>query len=83
MSPAPIPIRTRRELAKRDTDGIEVTLFWHPRSDTLTVEVFDRGQDTFFELAVAADDALEAFQHPYVYAVRTGVEYALPSLDVA
>jgi len=83
MFPAPIPIRTRRELAHREADGIEVTLFWHERSDALTVEVFDHGQDTFFELAVAAGDALEAFHHPYVYAVRTGVEYALPSLDAA
>jgi hypothetical protein len=83
MTTIPTPIRTRRELAHREADGIEVTLFWHPRSDSLTVEVFDRGVDAFFELDVAPDDALEAFNHPYFYAARTGVTYELPSLDAA
>jgi hypothetical protein len=83
MTTFPTPIRARRELAQRESDGIEVTLFWHPTSDTLTVEVFDRGTDAFFELAVAPADALEAFNHPYAYAIRTGVDYELPYLNAA
>jgi len=57
-----------RELAARESDGIHVLLLWHPREDAVTVSVEDdRGGDRF-ELAVAADQALDAFYHPFAYA---------------
>ncbi len=60
---------TRRELDHRRTNGIDVTLAWSPAADRLYVTVSDNAGDAF-ELAVAADEALDAFNHPYAYAAR-------------
>jgi len=57
----------RRELAIRVADGISVSLFWETVGDTLTLEVFDRGQELYFELDVPRARALDAFHHPYAY----------------
>jgi hypothetical protein len=65
MSPA---TPQTRELAARDSNGIEVLLLWHPRENALTVSVEDvRGGDRF-QLAIAPDHALDAFYHPFAYA---------------
>jgi hypothetical protein len=57
-----------RELAVRDNDGIRVALLWHPHEDSVTVSVEDSRAGQHFDLAVAADQALEAFYHPFAYA---------------
>jgi hypothetical protein len=64
MSPA-IP---SRELAARETDGISVRLLWHPRENSVTVSVEDGRVGDRFDLAIAPDDALDAFYHPFAYA---------------
>jgi hypothetical protein len=57
-----------RELAARESNGIQVVLLWHPDADELTVLVEDvRGGDGF-QLAVAPECALDAFNHPFAYA---------------
>lgn len=72
-------IESRRELAHRSSNGIQVSLFWNPADNGVTVAVDDvRG--VAFELAVAPEHALDAFHHPYAYApVRSDVQL----LDVA
>jgi len=65
-----------RELAHRAVDGLEVTLLWSG-NNSVTVTVSDRDADTFLELAVAPDRALDAFYHPYAYASGQGAAYAL------
>jgi hypothetical protein len=57
-----------RELAARESDGINVQLLWHPSSDALIVAVEDVHVGECFQLAVAHDRALDAFYHPYAYA---------------
>jgi hypothetical protein len=57
-----------RELAARESDGINVVLLWHPRSDAVTVSVEDVRVGECFQLAVAPDRALDAFHHPFAYA---------------
>ena len=57
-----------RELACRDSDGIQVQLLWHPGEKALTVAVDDTRVGDRFQLAVAPDRALDAFYHPYAYA---------------
>ena len=57
-----------RELAARESDGIHVLLLWHPRENALTVEVEDTRVGDCFQLAVAPERALDAFQHPFAYA---------------
>jgi hypothetical protein len=64
MSPAP----HTRELAARESDGIQVLLLWHPIENALTVSVEDARVGGGFQLAVAPDRALDAFYHPYAYA---------------
>ena len=63
-------IATRRELARRASNGIEVTLFWSKSTNCVTVEVFDARFEERFEFGVGGTDALNAFNHPYAYADR-------------
>jgi hypothetical protein len=65
MSPATPPAR---ELAARESDGIYVLLLWHPQEDAVTVSVEDGRRGDRFQLAVASDQALDAFYHPFAYA---------------
>ena len=65
MSPATSPTR---ELAVRDSDGVRVVLFWHPRDNVLSVSVEDARAGDRFQLLVAPDRALDAFYHPFAYA---------------
>jgi hypothetical protein len=58
---------TRRELAHRLTNGVEVSLFWDAVGDTLTLEVRDEAANEYFQLDVSRDRALDAFHHPYAY----------------
>ena len=62
---------TRRELAQRSSNGIEVTLFWSKRTNGVTVEVFDERSDERFEFEVDGSVALDAFNHPYAYAAAS------------
>ena len=65
MSPA---TPQTRELAARESNGIQVVLLWHPDADALTVSVEDARVGDHFQLAVAPDRALDAFYHPFTYA---------------
>jgi hypothetical protein len=65
MSPTTVGAR---ELAARESDGIQVLLLWHPGENALTVSVEDARVGDRLSLAVAPDRALDAFYHPYAYA---------------
>lgn len=64
----------RIDLASRRNDGIDVTLWWTPADDTVSVEVLHLASDASFDLAVERSDALEAFYHPFAYAARRSPE---------
>jgi hypothetical protein len=57
-----------RELAARESDGVNVLLLWHPRENALTVSVEDARIGDCFQLSVAPHHALDAFYHPFAYA---------------
>ena len=57
-----------RELDQRTDNGIEVTLFWSAATGVF-VAVEDERKGESFQIAVAPADALEAFRHPYAFAV--------------
>jgi hypothetical protein len=59
---------TRRELAHRVSDGIEVQLLWSAHDDSVSVAVCDHRDGVVFELPVARERALHAFNHPFAYA---------------
>ncbi len=65
MSPA---TSQARELAARQSDGIQVLLLWDPDENAITVSVEDERVGDRFQLAVAPDRALDAFYHPFAYA---------------
>ena len=67
--------RPLRELAHRATDGLEVTLFWHPVTDGLTVCVCDQRCGSYFEIRPEPHQALDVFYHPYGYASFSTVRY--------
>ena len=75
MSSAAAKIRSMRELAHRSDDGIDVTLFWHPGTDNLTVCVCDQRRGAYFEIEPEANDALDAFYHPYARVSLSRVHY--------
>jgi hypothetical protein len=67
-----------RELNQRDSDGILVTLYWNPESQTnldiepLEVHVFD-ARNSSVDFAIRCDfleEALEAYRHPFGVATR-------------
>jgi hypothetical protein len=53
------------ELDHRNADGIDVTLLWDPRTDSVAVAVVDDNES--LRIAVDASEALDAFRHPYAY----------------
>jgi hypothetical protein len=61
------PSSTIRELDHRVSDGIDVTLFWDPRTDQVLVAVHDGRYGESFQLQVDPAEALDAFRHPYAY----------------
>jgi hypothetical protein len=62
------PAMQTRELAARDSDGVQVVLLWRPADNEVTVSVEDARFGDRFQIAVAPDRALDAFYHPYAYA---------------
>jgi len=69
-----IPIESRKELAYRASNGIEVTLFWEKPTTRVAVRVSDMQFGEIFEFEVEGANALDAFHHPYAYAVSQGVK---------
>ena len=58
----------RRELARRSSAGVDVTLYWHPTRDELIVCVWDERQGAYFEIRPPRYLALDVYYHPYAYA---------------
>jgi hypothetical protein len=61
---------SKRELAYRTNDGIEVTLLWDAADGSVTVAVVDSYIGSSFELPVESESPLDVFHHPFGYAVR-------------
>lgn len=57
-----------RELAHRTNDGIEVTLFWNPPANRVSIAVLDTRSGDALEFDINGSSALDAFNHPYAYA---------------
>ncbi|HEX9380197.1 MAG TPA: hypothetical protein VF891_01760 [Gaiellaceae bacterium] len=64
-----------RELDVRASDGLEVALLWNPKTNGLTVAVFDAKSGDDFDIEVSANEAMDAFHHPYAYAANHGVHF--------
>ena len=71
-----------RELAQREQDGLKITLFWDARSNDVSLEVVDQRDESSFLLPVAGHCALDAFHHPYAYALATDTASGIASAQV-
>ena len=60
-------IGSRRELAHRSANGIDIQLLWNPATDSLVVDVRDIAGPSI-RLPAAPDKALDVFNHPFAYA---------------
>ena len=69
-----------RELAYRESAGIQVTLLWQSLKNGIWVRVRDARTAEAFAFGVAPGDALDAFHHPFAYAPGPDVTAALPTL---
>ena len=59
-----------KELARRQTDGVVVSLQWRRADDRLTVVVDDTRTGERFRVPAHRENALEVFYHPFAYASR-------------
>jgi hypothetical protein len=64
-----------RELASREADGLAVSLLWSKATDQVKVSVTDATLDEEFHINVAGPHALDAFYHPFAYAVGRGLGF--------
>ena len=62
-----------KELARREYDGLVVSLFWSKAADRVTVSVADQKLDEELHLDVPGTCALDAFYHPFAYAAGRGL----------
>ncbi len=59
-----------KELAKRETDGVVVSLQWRRADDKVTVVVDDTRTGERFSIPARRENALEVFYHPFAYAPK-------------
>ncbi len=64
---------TLRELDRRQSNGIDVSLLWNERDNSVMVSVVDIRSGDSFDLEASPDNALEVFHHPYAHAARQGL----------
>ena len=63
----PVLVRPRRELARRVTGGIEVTLYWSAHDNSTSIEVWQSASKETLQFTVAPEQALDAFYHPFAH----------------
>jgi hypothetical protein len=67
MTTAPVIDISRRELAQRVNAGLEITLYWNPRDNSTSIEVYQDSTEETITFPVPADRALDAFHHPFAH----------------
>jgi len=72
-----LPTHTRKELARRSGDGLDVTLIWvqSDGEDQAVVCVCDRPEGSYFEIPTQRYLALEVYYHPFAYRNFSTVDY--------
>ncbi len=73
---------SRKKIAHRVGDGIEVTVF-STVDDLLVVNVVDQRSKGTFELVVPLDRVGFAYFHPHAFAVEQGLDCDLSALKPA
>lgn len=63
-----------RELARRVSGGIEITLYWSAADNRTTIEVWQPESGETLAFAVPPDRALDAFYHPFAHLTLASTE---------
>ncbi len=68
---------TRKELAHRSSDDMDVTLIWvlNDGEDEAVVCVCDRREGAYFEIPTKPYLALDVYYHPFAYRSFSTVDY--------
>jgi hypothetical protein len=66
-----------RELAERSSSGARVRLLWREGTQRLWVEVQEQ-DDRVLAIPVKSERALDAFHHPYAYALTARRRLPVP-----
>jgi len=67
----------RRELARRTSGGIEVTLYWTKGDNTTSIEIWHASSEELLAFDVAPEEALDAFRHPFAHLAHSGADSPL------
>jgi hypothetical protein len=71
----------RRELARRVSGGIEVTLYWSPEDNSTSIEVEERDSgELVLAFPVPRERALDAFYHPFAHLLEMTRDVAVTTL---
>jgi len=65
-----------RELARREGDGLVVSLFWSRATDRVKIAVVDQMFDEELHVDVPGACALDAYYHPFAYAAGRGLGFS-------
>ena len=69
----------RRELARRLSGGIEVTLYWNADDNSTSVEVSQPATEEALRFSVPPERALDAFYHPFSHLAAEGERWIVGS----
>ena len=75
------PQRVDRELDRRVSGDLEITLYWHPENDTTSVRIRHLVTAETSSFEVPADAALDAFHHPFTHRAKP-IERVRTSLEL-
>jgi hypothetical protein len=67
MSSATLTDTTRRELARRVSGDLEITLYWNALDNSTTIDIDEAATEETISFAVPGERALDAFHHPFAY----------------
>ena len=67
MNLATLTIVPRHELARRLAGGLEITLYWDARDNSTSIEIHQEATAETIAFPVPADQALDAFHHPFAH----------------
>lgn len=71
---------SQRELARRISGGIEVTLYWCHTDNSTSIEVWHPASGARLACLVRGEQALDAFYHPFAH-LRMASSEASPALE--
>jgi hypothetical protein len=65
--PTPTVCNPRRELTRRVSGGIEVTLYWSADDNSTSVDICQPESGETLTFTVGGERALDAFYHPFAH----------------